>query len=155
MAAGGRVLGIDYGRKRVGIAISDPTRLIARGLTMLDNGRTLLPEICRIIRREEVTEVVVGLPLTLRGEKGEMAVEVEGFIARLGAACGLPVVPFDERHSSTDALSSMIGMGVPRKKRRVKGEIDRVAAALILQSYLDLRSREGAPEGAPDSPGAG
>jgi len=143
MQPGKRILGIDYGRRRVGIALSDPTRVLARGLTVLGNGKTLIPDICRIIAEEEVGEVVVGLPLTLRGEKGEMALEVERFISRLGGACGVPVVPFDERHSSAGALSSMIDMGVPRKKRRDRGAIDRVAAALILQAYLDSLPGEG------------
>jgi len=132
-----RILGVDYGRKRVGIALSDPMNIIARGLTVLENGKTLIPKICGIAEREGVREIVVGLPLTLRGEKGGMATEVEGFIGRLRAACGLPVVAFDERHSSTSALTSMIDMGVPRKKRGVKGAVDRVASAIILQAYLD------------------
>jgi putative Holliday junction resolvase len=151
--SGRRILGVDYGRKRVGIALSDPLNIVARGLTFIENGKGLIPEICGIIAREHVEEVVVGMPLTLRGEKGEMAAEVERFIDRLAAACGLPVVPFDERHSSTGALSSMIEMGVPRKKRRVRGEIDRVAAALILQSYLDTLRPErtaGIPGGPPE-----
>ncbi|HLB00269.1 MAG TPA: Holliday junction resolvase RuvX [Bacteroidota bacterium] len=135
--SGKRILGVDYGRKRVGIALSDPMKFIARGLTVVENCRSLIPNICTIISDEGVGEVVVGLPLTLKGEKGPMAVEVERFIGRLGAACGLPVIAFDERHSSNDALSSMIGMGVTKKKRRARGEIDRVASALILQSYLD------------------
>jgi len=141
----GRILGVDYGRKRVGIAVSDPTNLIARGLTVLENGKTLIPRICEIISKEGARRVVVGLPLTLRGEKGEMAMEVERFIERLGAASGVPVVAFDERHSSTSALTSMIEMGVPMKKRRVRGAVDRVASALILQSYLDALEPDRAP----------
>jgi len=143
-----RILGIDYGRKRVGIAVSDPTNVLARGLTVLENGKSLIAKICEIISIEEVVVVVVGLPLTLRGEKGEMALEVERFIGRLGTACGPPVIAHDERHSSNDALSSMIEMGVSKKKRRVRGEIDRVASALILQSYLDaLGSDDVRPKG--------
>jgi putative Holliday junction resolvase len=144
---GGRILGVDYGRRRVGIAISDPTNVLARGLTVLENNGTLIPKICAIISSEGVGEVV-GLPLTRRGEKGEMAIEVERFMVRLGAACGLPVTGFDERHSSTSALSSMIEMGVPKKKRR-RGEIDRVASALILQSYLDSLGEQAPPGGGP------
>lgn len=134
---GKRILGVDYGRKRVGIAVSDPMKTIARGLTVLENGKTLIPQICGIASTEDVGEIVVGLPLTLQGEKGEMALEVERFIARLGDASGLPVIPFDERHSSVSALSSMIEMGVPRKKRSARGARDRVASAIILQAYLD------------------
>ncbi len=141
-----RILGVDYGRKRVGIALSDPMNIIARGLTVLENGRTLIPKICGIAGREGVREIVVGLPLTLRGERGGMATEVEGFIERLRAACGLPVVAFDERHTSASALTSMIEMGVPRKKRSAKGAVDRVASAIILQAYLDeLGSGRGRP----------
>jgi len=142
---GKRILGVDYGRKRVGIAVSDPLNIVARGLTVLDNGRTLISDICGIAEKEGAGTIVVGLPLTLRGGKGDMAVEVERFIVRLRDACGLPVIAFDERHTSASALSSMIEMGVPRKKRGAKGAVDRVASALILQSYLDGLGTGGDP----------
>lgn len=132
-----RILGVDYGRRRVGIAVSDPLGLIARGVTVLERTGTLVADVCRIAAEFDAATVVVGMPLTLRGGKGDMALEVEEFIARLGRDCGLRVVAVDERFSSAEARSTRITMGVPRMKRRVKGDVDLMAAAIILQDYLD------------------
>ncbi|HLF15314.1 MAG TPA: Holliday junction resolvase RuvX [Bacteroidota bacterium] len=141
-----RVLGIDYGRRRVGIAVSDPLGIIARGVTVLERTRTLAADICRLAAELGAGTLVVGMPLTLRGTKGEIAAEVEEFIAALERTCGLPVIAVDERFSSSRARSTQFKMGVPKKKRRIKTDIDRMAAALILQDYLDRRS---APDAAP------
>jgi putative Holliday junction resolvase len=140
-----RVLGIDYGRARVGIAVSDPLGIVARGVTVLTRTGSLVADVCRIAAELGAGTLVVGMPLTLRGTKGEIAAEVEEFIAALRRECGLPVIAVDERFSSSRAEATMIDMGVPRKKRRVKGEVDRIAAALILQDYLDRGAGPGAP----------
>ena len=146
MEAAPRVLGIDYGRRRVGIAVSDPLGIIARGVTVLERTKTLVADICRIAAELGAGTVVVGMPLTLRGTKGEIAREVDEFIGALQRDCGLPVIAVDERFSSSEARSTQLKMGVPQKKRRVKSDIDLMAAALILQDYLD---RKGAPDPAP------
>ncbi len=138
-----RVLGIDYGRRRVGIAVSDPLGIIARGVTTLERTKTLAADICRIAAELGAETLVVGMPLTLNGARGEIAEDVEEFIAALERTCGLPVIAVDESFSSSRARSTQIDMGVPRKKRRVKTEIDRMAAAIILQDYLDSRSAPG------------
>ncbi len=138
-----RVLGVDYGRKRVGIAVSDPLGIIARGVTVIERTKNLAADVCGIATELGAGSVVVGMPLTLDGGKGEMAREVEDFITALERVCGLPVIAVDERFSSSRARSTQIEMGVPRKKRRVKTEIDRMAAALILQDYLDSRGEPG------------
>lgn len=132
-----RILGIDYGRVRVGIALSDPLNLIASGLTVLNNSPKLISEIGELIRRYGVGIVVVGLPLTLAGGKGEMALEVERFADELAASTGVRVVRSDERFSSRQAGRTMIEMGVPKKRRREKHRVDLMASAIILQHYLD------------------
>ncbi len=147
-----RILGVDYGRRRVGIAVSDPLGIIARGVTVLERTGTLAADICRIAAEFDAVTVVVGMPLTLRGEKGPIALEVEEFIAALGRTCGLSVVAVDERFTSATARSTQLEMGVPMKKRRVKSDIDRMAAALILQDYLDHRSAADTAPGHPPAP---
>lgn len=141
-----RVLGIDYGRVRVGIAVSDPLGIIARGVTVLKRTASLVEDVCRLAAELEAVTLVVGMPLTLRGTGGEIAAEVEEFIGALRKECGLPVIAVDERFSSSRAEATLIEMGVPKKKRRVKSEVDRMAAALILQDYLDRQ------RGATDAP---
>jgi putative holliday junction resolvase len=139
MTAPLRFLGVDYGRKRVGIAVSDPLGVIARGVGVLERRRTLASEVCRMASELGAGTVVVGMPFTLKGGKGEMALEVEAFIAELQRTCGLAVVTVDERFTSATAADTLIEMGVPKMKRREKGRIDTMAAALILQDFLDNR----------------
>ncbi len=116
MEAAPRVLGIDYGRRRVGIAVSDPLGIIARGVTVLERTKTLVADVCRIAAELGAGTVVVGMPLTLRGTKGEIAREVDEFIGALQRDCGLPVIAVDERFSSSEARSTQFKMGVPQKK---------------------------------------
>ena len=139
MPGDARFLGVDYGRKRVGVAVSDPLGIIARGVGVIERTPFLATEVCRMAAELGAGAVVVGMPLTLRGEKGEMALEVDAFIAELEAVCGLPVVAVDERFTSATAADTVIAMGVPKKKRRDRGRIDAMAAALILQDFLDHR----------------
>ena len=139
MPAGGRILGVDYGRARVGIAVSDPLGVIARGVGVLARTPGLAAEVCRMAAEFDAVTVVVGMPLTLRGEKGVMAREVDAFIGELERSCGLEVVTVDERFTSATAADTLIEMGVPKMKRRRKGLIDSMAAALILQDFLDHR----------------
>lgn len=148
----GRILGIDYGRKRVGVAVSDPTGILATGVTVLERTRALAADVCRIAAELGATAVVVGLPLTLRGERGPMAREVQRFVDELGSACGLPVVTVDERFTSAEARETRIAMGVPRRKRRSREDVDRMAAAIILQGYLDDRSAAPPARTASDRP---
>ncbi len=132
-----RVLGIDYGSVRLGIAVSDPLRIIARGVTVLDNSPHLISEIKKLVEELEVDTIVVGFPYTLSGTTGKKGVEVESFIALLRAQLACPVITLDERFSSKIAGDTLRSMGVAKKKRQRKGTIDEMAAALILQSYLD------------------
>ena len=136
----GRVLGIDYGSRRIGIAISDPMRIVALALEVVQNDDKIVERISALVRERGVETIVVGMPLTLRGEKGQKALEVEEFVGKLREKIQVEVVTYDERFTSTIAQKTLRDLGVKRRKRRDKGAIDQMASALILQSYLDSRS---------------
>ncbi|MFL5968121.1 MAG: Holliday junction resolvase RuvX [Gaiellaceae bacterium] len=119
-----RVLALDYGRARTGVAVSDPTGTIARPLGVVKDGD--VARIVELIREHDAERVVVGLPLTLRGERGEQAGEAEAFMAELSRATSVPVVPFDERFT-TDLAEQMTS---------ASAEEDARAAAHLLSSYL-------------------
>lgn len=119
-----KVLALDYGRARTGVAVSDPTGTIARPVGVVAGGN--IPRIVELIREHEVERVVVGLPLTLRGEVGEQARETQTFIDELRSASGIEVVPYDERFT-TDLAEQMASAST---------EEDARAAAHLLTSYL-------------------
>lgn len=145
-----RVLGIDYGERRIGVAISDPTRTIASPLTALVRRTGKRPpwsELMRIAEEQEVAEIVVGLPLDLAGEEGEWAGEVREFGAQLQRRLELPLHWVDERLSSVMAERAVRGVGLKRSQREQKERVDAAAAALILQAFLDReRSRRAEEE---------
>jgi putative Holliday junction resolvase len=126
-----KVLALDYGRARTGVAVSDPTGSIARPLGVVEHAGTDagLAEIVRLAEAEEVELIVVGLPLTLRGERGEQAQETERFVEGLRAATDLPVDLFDERFT-TDLAAATEG-STPE---------DSLAAAHLLTTYLMWKS---------------
>lgn len=132
-----RALGIDYGTTRIGVAVSDPLNIIARGLEVVQNTPKSIDRIRQLAEEYDVGVVVVGMPYNLKGEVGRKAQEVELFIAALRSAVGREVVSVDERFTSRMAQQTLIDMGVGKKARRVKGVVDLTAAALILQHYLD------------------
>ena len=136
---GKRVLGIDYGSKRVGIAVSDPLNIIARGVTVIPNSHQLIGEIRRIALEFDVEKIVVGIPLNLKGQMGSKAEEVEVFIRALEAELGIEIVRQDERFTTLEAHRTLREMNVRKSKRRSRGTIDEMASALILQGYLDRR----------------
>lgn len=133
----GRILGIDYGKKRIGVAVSDPNGIIAQGLPTLvyKTPPDVLNKIARIISDYNVREVVVGLPLTLRGTVSTAAARTNRFIGELKNKTGLPVTVWDERFTSTIAENTLKAMG--RSPSRNRRKIDEISAVLILQSYLD------------------
>ena len=136
-----RILGIDYGTKRIGIAVSDPLNITAQGVKVVLNTLHAIDEICRLAEHYDVETIVVGMPLTLKGTKGAKAEEVEAFIERLHTSTGRTVVSWDERFSTRSAHATLLTMGVKKKDRRSKERIDIMASALILQGYLDSRKR--------------
>lgn len=141
-----RILALDYGRRRIGVAVSDPTRTIASPLATLtrrEGKRPPWPEIARIVTDQEIAEVVIGLPLDLEGEEGEWAAEVRGFGAEVVRRFALPVHWVDERLTSVMAERAVRGMGLSRTRREEKGRIDSAAAALILQAHLRSLERNG------------
>ncbi|HEX2093218.1 MAG TPA: Holliday junction resolvase RuvX [Longimicrobiaceae bacterium] len=147
-----RVLALDYGERRIGLAISDPTRTIAAPLTTLTRRAGKRPpwaELRRLVQENEVGELVVGLPLDLAGGEGEWAAEVRAFGAELARRTGLPVHWVDERLSSVEAERVVRGMGLKRSQRQDKARIDSMAAALILRSFLE--SRETQPSAGADA----
>jgi putative holliday junction resolvase len=133
----GRVLALDYGGKRVGVAMSDPLRVLARGVATLDNGADLLTRLERIIHDNGIDLVVVGMPYAADGGKGRKAYEVDEFIARLKTVTDVRIDTWDESYSSVDAKRAFIDGGMRRKQRRQKARVDEMAARLILQDFLD------------------
>lgn len=140
-----RVLAVDYGLKRVGIALSDPTGTIARPLTTIPRRAGKRPPIQAILdlcTEHEVTALVVGLPLTLSGADSGWTAEVREFAAKLEARAGLPVTLVDERLSSVVAERAVRSIGLRKSEREQKDRIDSGAAAVVLQAYLDARAAE-------------
>ena len=132
-----RILGIDFGTKRIGIAVSDPLRIIATGVTVLANTPGAIAEIKRLAAEYDVATIVVGMPFNLKGEKGAKAKEVDVFIQALERGTGCEIVAWDERFTSSTAHETLRTMGATRKQRQSKAKIDLMASALILQGYLD------------------
>lgn len=130
----GRVLGVDYGTRRVGLALSDSARTVALPYRTLPAGPQLLDAIAAVVEREGVVEVVVGLPLGLRGQETERTREVRAFAEKLQARLGIPVHLVDERLTSLEAERRLREAG--RKPSREKHRVDQVAAMLILESFL-------------------
>jgi putative Holliday junction resolvase len=137
--AEGRTLAVDLGARRIGLAVSDPLDLTAQGLPSLERRRDAIAQVLEVCREWGVGSVVVGLPLNMNGTKGPAAVAAEEFAAALAARSGLPVVVWDERLSSASAEKVLIEAGVGRDKRRKRGLVDRGAATIFLQTYLDRR----------------
>lgn len=133
----GRVLGIDYGTKRVGIAVSDPTRLLSQGVTTLQNDRLFWTRMKKILVDYDVKRIVVGMPYSLDGGKGKKATEVDDFIRTLRQHTDIPVETWDESFTSVAAHQVFRETGMKKKKRQQKHRVDEMAARLILQGYLD------------------
>jgi putative Holliday junction resolvase len=141
-----RALGIDFGERRIGLALSDPTGTLAQPLPPLLRRRGKRPPIARlteIIEANEVNRVVVGLPLSLEATDTAWTTEVRSFAARLAARTGLAVYLADERLTSAMAERAIRALGLPKQERERKDRVDTAAAMLILQAFLD-RERSGA-----------
>jgi putative Holliday junction resolvase len=137
-----RILALDPGSKRIGVALSDEMRWIAQPLETFER-RTLDDDVAHIgqlIHDHDVGQVIMGMPLRLDGTMGTAAEQVEKFKAHLEEALSISIVAWDERLTSKSAEAMLIEADVSRKKR--KGAVDRVAAAILLQSYLASLSNE-------------
>jgi len=129
-----RSLGIDYGTKRVGLALSDPLGLTARPLAVVPRSK-IVEEVVTLVKEQEVGTIVVGLPTGLGGDEGISASEARKLADELATATGVDVVLRDERYTSRMAESALLESGMKRRQRRES--VDKVAAAIILQDYLD------------------
>jgi len=141
----GRIMGIDFGERRTGVALSDPTGSLASPLDTLERRpgkRPPLKALEALARTHDVVSIVVGLPLDLRGEETPWCNQVRKAADELGRRLGIPVEYIDERFSSIRATRAVREIGLPKRVRERKGRVDRAAAALILQSWLDARKRE-------------
>ena len=132
-----RILGIDYGEKRMGLAVSDPLSIIAQPLTTLfrEESGAWWHQLEAIIAEQEVTSIVVGYPLTMKGTHSRQTERVDRFILALDDRVALPSERYDERLTSVAARKILIQQGI--KTGHDKGAVDRTAAALVLQDYLD------------------
>ncbi|HZD61008.1 MAG TPA: Holliday junction resolvase RuvX [Anaerolineae bacterium] len=137
-----RILALDVGAKRIGIAVSDPTGSMAQPLMVLDRRKdsSEIGRISELVDEYSVSEVVVGLPLSLAGEMGPQAREVLDYINELKGNLKVPVRTWDERLTTSFAERALVESDVRRKQR--KQVIDKVAATLILQGYLDYRGQK-------------
>ncbi len=135
-----RILGLDVGDKKIGVSLSDPTLLIAQGLTLYRRGSLEedLKEFKRIVKEHEVGEIVIGLPRDLSGNIGARAKSVMGFADRVRESIDIPVNLWDERFSTNEA-HRVFDMAEVRHKKR-KPYLDIMASQIILQGYLDARS---------------
>lgn len=133
----GRLLGVDYGDRRVGYALSDPTGLIAtaREVVTVEAPAHAANETVRRAGEWGAEGIVVGLPLNMDGTRGPAVQKVEAFVVELKARCALPVYLWDERLTSKSAHDAMRESGLREKDRR--GLVDKVAAQILLQAYLD------------------
>lgn len=139
----GRILAIDFGRKRSGIAVTDSMQIVANGLTTVAT-HTLIDYLQAYTQREQVEKIVVGLPRQLNGEPSESMKWLEPFLNRLRKVMpAMPVVMFDERFTSTLAHRAMLDGGMKKHDRRNKEVVDAIAAAIILNDYLASNARGG------------
>lgn len=136
----GRVLAIDYGRKRTGIAVTDPLQIIANGLTTVPT-HTLEQFLTDYVRKEQVECFVVGQPRQMSGEMSESWRYIEPFLNRLRKILpDIPIELVDERFTSVLAHQTILQSGVGKQRRREdKGMVDEISATIILQSYLESR----------------
>lgn len=145
-----RILALDVGHKRIGVALSDPLHITAQGLQTLAR-RSLaqdLGSISELVELHDVQAIVVGLPIRLNGSLGPEADSVQQFIDELKQVVGIPVYPWDERFTTAHAEKALLEGRVRRAKRKTLR--DQVAATLLLQNYLDSKKKPSAEE--PDGP---
>lgn len=135
-----KVLGIDYGTKRIGLAISDPLGIIANGQPTISN-ESALEKIKKIVETERIAKIVLGYPKNMNNTIGPAAKAVEEFQNKLKEIVDIPITLWDERLTTAEATKRLIEADISRKKRKLL--VDKTAATLILQGYLDSRKVNG------------
>ena len=137
-----RILSIDYGTKRTGIAVTDPMQMIATGLTTL-HSKDAVDFIEKYLAKENVETIVIGEPKTLQNKKSDSEMQIVPFINRLKKKFPqLKIERYDERYTSKIAFQSLIDSGLKKKQRQDKKLVDVTSAVLILQSYLESKEKE-------------
>jgi putative Holliday junction resolvase len=134
-----RILALDYGEKRIGVAISDPMNIIATGIGIIQNDNNLMVKINDLVKRYNPIEIVIGLPTNLKGEHGNKAKEVTDFSEKLKNIVSIPIKFWDERFSSKIAHDAMREVGLKKKKRAQKERVDEIAAIIILRDYMEFK----------------
>ena len=136
----GRILAIDYGLKRTGIAVTDPLQIIATALETVETS-SLIVYLRNYFQKEKVDEVIIGMPKKLNNEDSDTAAAVRKFIGLFKTNFpALKITEVDERFTSALAQQAMIAGGMKKKDRQVKGNVDKISATLILQNYLQHKS---------------
>lgn len=134
----GRILSIDYGKKRTGLAVTDPLQIIAGGLATVPTAE-LYDFLLKYTATEQVELIVIGEPKQPNGEPSENLARVKEFVARWKKRQSIPIVFYDERFTSVLAHQAMIDGGLRKKARQNKALVDEISATIILQSYLESR----------------
>ncbi|MBQ3187814.1 MAG: Holliday junction resolvase RuvX [Bacteroidaceae bacterium] len=133
-----RIMAVDYGKRRTGIAVTDELQLIAGGLTTVDT-TNLFDFILDYVKKEPVERIVVGLPKQMNNEYSENMSRVEPFVNRLRKLVTIPVEYYDERFTSVLAQRTILESGIGKMARRNKALVDEISATIILQSYMESR----------------
>ena len=136
-----RIIAIDFGSHRIGLAVSDPMKIIGQGLKTIVNNEKSIDEIVSLISEYSVSEIIVGNPLLLSGKESATSEDVAHFVKKLSEKTNIKIVLVDERFTSVLAHKAMIDMGMNKKKRQNKAKVDEIASAILLQGYLDSRKR--------------
>lgn len=139
----GRLMGVDAGKRRVGVAVTDDFRMIASPVATVLRGKSEITQLQALAKRFGISGIVAGLPKGMSGREGQQADDVRAYARSLAESLGLPLRFWDERLTTTMAERSLIEAGRSRNQR--KDVVDAVAAALMLQSYIDSRVSQGRP----------
>ena len=137
-----RIIGIDYGRKRIGVAVSDPLRIFASALDTVPSAK-IIEYLKNYSQNETIERIVIGYPLNMNGAPSEAARDIDAFLPLLKKKFPeIPVTLEDERFTSVLAHRAMIEGGMKKSDRRDKNSVDKVSAAIILQTYLDKENQK-------------
>lgn len=135
----GRILAIDYGAKRTGLAVTDPLQIIANGLTTVETAK-LVPFLQDYLQKEQVERIIVGLPKQMNGQESDNMKNIVPFVNRMKKLYpNLPIEYHDERFTSVMAHRVMLDSGIGKKARQNKALVDEISATIILQSYMESK----------------
>ncbi|MCK9557175.1 MAG: Holliday junction resolvase RuvX [Candidatus Cloacimonetes bacterium] len=138
----GRIMAIDYGSKRIGIAFSDPLRMFAKAHSVIENAplNLLVPKLKGLIEQNDAKLIVLGMPYAIDGSDTPKTTETKAFMNKLQELLDIPVISFDERYSSAEAETELKKMG--KSWQEARKMVDAMAAAMILKSYLESKDRQ-------------